>query len=1041
MDIPQETSSSLASGQIIVALLAGLIMAFAFQILLANLGIAAGITALGYRPSTNTKEVPSSANLSSAIGLLAGLGILLTINTVVFAACFLASRLVGVSDSTVGATLGIFIWSTYFLILIWASSTAVSSVVGSIFNTATSGFRGIISAISTALSDEQTKQPTPVTEEKTVETIRQELRKTLNTADIKTSIQDYLESIEIPKLDSTAVQADLTNLLKDSQWQSLASSDLSNQLNRQSFVDLISDRTDLSKDDSEQLVSQLEASWQEVIKQNPEKKLEAELLKFIKEANTEELKFEQLTSKLEQLTASKPQPGSFRATSQSSLLPSTSNIDFKQLTRTLLTKVDLSDWDIERIWGQLQSFESQLTGQSSTQQFSSQPFSMIKVDVEDYVLNAYPWQFNSQKFKQEFIEVLYDQQAAPEEIQRQLEQLNRDDFVKWLTEREELSSTQVEKVANQLEDVRLEVLATVKTAFSQEQFQELKSRLKAQLYSLDQANLKVDELQQSFQQLLNELQLTPQESETHLRNFEPGTFSELLKEHSGLGEEEKEQLSHQLTQVCDRLLEERKNYPEVIQSSLEELWQKLEAYLLYTSLDKLDSTGIERKLQTLLEESSLKLNELQSELPQLHTATLEELLTRRKNLEEEQIKQLIEEMETTWQNLLSKSDSQTRSQEETISKTVGQYLQKVDWSELDPEGVKQDLVKLLDEPQGGMQALRRRISQLNWASVVEEFKQEQNLSEIQINQMLDGVRGVINQLRKNPRRWASRAKVQAKDLQNDLQDYLLLSEKQEFNPQSIKRDLQLLLNNTPSTWEDRDSSTQEKLRDRPLEGYPLRNRFSDLNQINLKETLSQRQDITELEANKITEQIESIGDQLLEQARSTQQQLQSLLENLLSTLRNYINSLKLPELDYEQIKNDLQKFWDSPQSQLSTLGNSLSSVLSQLPQSVWQDSTLTELRQQLSQITDNTINTLVESRQDISETVSTQLRELVEGAHDTMLQQADELEQAVQKQVEELKKQAEATRKAAAIAAWLLFSTALTSCISAAIAGALSVRW
>lgn len=1032
MDIPQETSSSLASGQIIVALLAGLIMAFAFQILLANLGIAAGITALGYRSSTNSNKVQSSTNLGNTIGLLAGFGILLTINTVIFAACFIASRLVGVSDSTVGATLGIFIWSTYFLILIWASSAAVSSVVGLILSTATSGFRGIISAISAALSDEPTNQQTPLTEEKTVETIRHELRKTLDSADIKTSIQDYLEGIELPKLDSTAVQADLTNLLKDSQWQSLASSDLSNQVNRQTFVDLINDRTDLSKRDSEQLVDQLEASWQEVTKHNPEKKLETELLKFIKEANPEELKFEQLTRKLEQLTAYKPQPESFSTTSKSSLLPSFPSLDFKQLTRTLLTKVDLSDWDIERIWGQLQSFESQFTGQSSAQQFSSQPFSLIKIDVEDYLLNAYPWHLNSQKFNQEFKEVLYDQEAAPEEITRQLEQLNRDIFVSLLAERDDLTTTQVEEIANQLEEVLAEVLATVKMAFLQEQFQELKSRLKHQLHSLDKANLNEDTLQQTFQKLLEELQLDTEETETHLRHFEQCTFSELLEELSDLTEEEREQLSHQLTQVCDRILEGSKNEPKITQSALEELWQKLEAYLRYTSLDKLDSSGIERKLQTLLEESPLKPHELQSELPQLHPKALEDLLKRRKGLEEEQIEQLIEEMKTTWQNLLSESDfQQVEEQEETISKTVGQYLQKIDWSELDPEGIKQDLIRLLDEPQGGMQALRKRLSQLNWASVIEEFKQGQNLSELEINQILDGVRGVMNNLRKTPRRWASRSKTRARDWQSDIQDYLLLNQKQEFNPQSIKRDLQLLLKNSPSTGEYEGSSTQEK----------LRNRFSELDQINLKETLFQRKDVTELEASQIAEQIESIGDQLLEQARITQQQVQSLSEKLLSTLRNYINALKLPELDYEQIKHDLQKLSDSPQNQLSSLGNSLSSALSQLPQSVWQDSTLKELRQHLSQISDNTIDTLLKSRQDISETVSTQLRELVEGARDTMLKQVDELEQAFQEQVEEVKQQAEATRKAAAIAAWLLFSIALTSCISAAIAGALSVRW
>jgi hypothetical protein len=66
--------------------------------------------------------------------------------------------------------------------------------------------------------------------------------------------------------------------------------------------------------------------------------------------------------------------------------------------------------------------------------------------------------------------------------------------------------------------------------------------------------------------------------------------------------------------------------------------------------------------------------------------------------------------------------------------------------------------------------------------------------------------------------------------------------------------------------------------------------------------LSQREDISEEEANRIVDNIESVRHQFVEQAQAVQRQMQSVIDGVFSKIRNYLNSLDRPELNYEGIK-------------------------------------------------------------------------------------------------------------------------------------------
>jgi len=125
------------SSAVIAALIVGLLLAFACQLLLAGLGVALGLTLWGrsltsgaetsgaevravdnHAPEASTSdstvehpvsdsaaaaEESSAAGLSPGrVGLVVGLGLLLTINGVVFVACYLAVRFCDPDESMPG---------------------------------------------------------------------------------------------------------------------------------------------------------------------------------------------------------------------------------------------------------------------------------------------------------------------------------------------------------------------------------------------------------------------------------------------------------------------------------------------------------------------------------------------------------------------------------------------------------------------------------------------------------------------------------------------------------------------------------------------------------------------------------------------------------------------------------------------------------------------------------------------------------------------------------------------------------------------------
>ncbi|PMB03735.1 hypothetical protein CEN49_22445 [Fischerella thermalis CCMEE 5273] len=1009
---PAQASVAFSGPRFFTALISGVILAFAFQLVLTNLSVAAGISYLGRPSDANSDhgEVSSLGGTIRKIGTAVGIWTLITVTIALAIACFLAVRMSLVIFSPgLGAILGLVIWGAYFLLLVWVSSTTVGSLVGNVVNSATSGFQAIMGTATAALGAKAVNQQVVATAEAAAAAVRRELGSAIDPTSVREKVEDYLEMVRPPELDLTRIRGDFERLLSDPQIRDIAKSGDIRSIDRQKFIDLVSSRTDLSKRDANRIADTLYSVWQQVVGQTQPQDQMAELVNYLKslqpgQANTDELnrKLDQLIAEMrsakdaDQKTAQQTTPGPIQQTLQQGITA---------LTGIVLGRTDLSDLDVEKILGALTTAKDKVTEKADQLGLPTpkQPYSPIRADVENYLLNTYVWQLSQERIAQDFRDVIYDPAADPGTVRRELEQLSRSDFANILQQRGLLTQAEIQRIADQLEAVRQNVLVTVTAEEEREIVQDLQRRVESYLLVTPKSELTPEGIEQNFKPLLQDSDADYETLSRRLALLDRQELREILLERNDINPEEADTILNELEKQRDRVLVESKGLADQAKYQAETLWLNLESYLRNTGKEELNPNAIRAELQRLLQDPQAGIAALRARLSRFDRDTLVKLLSQRQDLSEDQVNQILSTVEESWHSVRHAPQAvvdKAKQQYDSVTTTIADYLRNTGKEELNPEGIQRDLNRLLQNPKEGAIALRRRLSQLDRDTLVKLLSQRQDLSEEQVNQVIDSVQDTIRNIVRYPRRLATRAQQRVETFQTYLEEYLRRSGKDELNPEGIKRDLYLLLHDPRVGMES------------------LSDRLAQFDRSTIITLLKLREDLRDDEAARIADTIISVRDSFVEQVRAIQRRIQDAIDSIFERIRYYLNSLERPELNYDGIKRDVRTLFDDPQAGFEAL------------------------RDRLSSFNRDTLVAVMSSREDISEEDANRIIDQVERARQTVLQRAERLQQEAQRRLEEVKhqaqKQAEETRKAAASAAWWLFATALVSAIFSAIAGAVA---
>jgi hypothetical protein len=908
-----------SGSQLVVGLLAGIMMAFAFQLLLTNLSVAL-VASPGDTPiDIDSDDDDSLMDTVRGIETKVGVGVLVTATIALFAASYLAVKFSLVNDAFIGALVGVTIWATYFTVLVWLGSNAIGSLLGSIVSMATSGIQGLMGTATGAIGATVAKNQAVSTAEEITAAVRRELTAGFDPNSIQKTLQSSLSGLKLPDLDLDKISAQFEKIIKESDFTDLTDSDLLKNVDRQTFVNLVGSRTDLSKQDINKIADKLESTWKQLSRKGGKTDIPTQLLDLLKSVNPEDLNPDELTGKLQAIVKGT----SLGDGNGGSLAERALEVGLSALVSKVVQNANLSDLDVEKVATQVNKVKTAVLSTSGgkteqqppTPAEESKPFSVIQADLQDYLLSSPAWKLSQANVKQEFKDVVYDPQADPAAIRQQLEPIDRNYFVQTLSMRDDLQPDSIENLATYFDEARSEVLDSTRVPDS------------ASVPALD------------------------------------------------------------------------------LQTQAQELRGKVAAYLRDTNQEELNPDGIERDLKVLFEDPKAGIDALKDRLSQFDRDTLVQLLSQRQDIDEEQVNKIIDRIESVRQSALEaprQLTEQTKAQYEKTTAAIAEYLRNTNLEELDPDGIKHDLQTLLDDPKAGAGALRDRLSQVDRETLVKLLAQQDNLTEEQVNKAVDQLQSAITSIVKAPRRLASRAKQQAVDFEANLENYLRNTNKEELNPDSIKRDLELLLKD-------------------PRAGFnSLGDRVSQFDRSTFVALLSQREDISEEEANRIAEQVESSYKSLVEQFQKIQQLAQSAIDSLFAKVRDYLDSLDRPELNYEGIQADFSKLFDDPQAGFEALG------------------------ERLGQFDRDTLIAVLSSREDISTADAERIVTKIEETRDSVLHRAQAVQQEVKKRYKAIKRQAQQqaieTQKVAAGAAWWLFGTAVTSLAASAAAGTIAVN-
>ena len=1009
LEAVQDASFMFNGPQFFAALLAGVVLAFAFQLLFTNLGVAAGISMAGGSSDSNSDD-ENSGGLGSTvkkISMVVGIGTLISVTLALFIASLLAVKLGLFVAPLSGAIVGLVIWAAFFALMMLFSSRAIGSLLGSVANSATSGMQAILGTATAALGAGAASKQVVNTAEAAAAAVRKELGMAIDPVSMRENVEELLQSVKPAGIDVNQIARDFEQLLDDENLQEIIDSDSISSVDRNTFLQLISDRSDLSKRDAERIATKLESVWNKTTnKLTPAGNPINALADYLKTATKEQLTGTDLGEKIDSLIG---EIGKNRKSQSSNpIMKAATSFGASSLANIVMGRADLSDFDVDNIIQQLQKIQGQLTEQ--TDKVASQvgikesTENTIEKDIRHYLFNAYPWQLKQKNLDREFRNLIYDPAADPQAVASDLKQINRADFVDILKQKGMLSQLQIRHTANWLEAIRLEVLATAEAAQARERSIELMMEVEEYLTTTPEHRFTPEKIQLEFKPILEDFDASYEQLSNRLAVLDRPTLERMLELRGDMDAVQISAIVGELELTRNRVLEEAQKDLGKAKAVAERQWLQIQSYLRDTGKGELNPDGIKRELELMLNNPQAGSSALRERLARFDRDTLVQLLSQRQDLSEAQIQDTIDTVEGVWMrvaNAPQKLAAKAQEQYDQATSAIADYLRRTGKPELNPRGIQRDLTLLLDNPKLGSKAIRQRLAAMDRDTLVQLLAQRRDLSEEDVNNIINDVQSTLRSIAKAPRRAAIRTQEKVQDFQSAIADYLRSTDRTELNPAGIKRDVELLLNDPRAGAES------------------LQERLTKFDRDTLVALLTQRGDISEDDVNQVVDQILAVRDNALAQLQIVQDKIKSAIDRILAKIKAYLNSLDRPELAYEGIKRDINVLFDDPQAGFQAL------------------------KDRFSQIDRDTLVAVMSSRDDISPADADRLISQVERTRDRTLQRAERIQTEAAMRLENAKKQAakqvEETRKAAAAASWWLFITALVSAIASAGAGALGV--
>ncbi len=473
-------------GNFFVAVIAGILLAFAFQFLLTNLAVAAGITAVGdIRPDDDDNSSSSSGTSVTAMKISNGLGIfvMLTMTISVFFATLIAVKLSLISSNIVGFSLGLVIWSGYLLLGLYLDSKLVSSAAGMLFSavkgTLTTGAETLGSTFSSSPKSQMKSVATEA-----VKAIHDEIRQEYDLSEFQQKMDEYVNKLQPQKIDMNNLHHHFADLLNDLEIKEKYTPD-DLEAYRHLFVELADKQSGFTENEKRKMKN----SFQEAIEvfkkegsrmdkaaaafdkispgdESQGREYRQKIEQYLQQTGREEIQPETLKNDLNRiLNNPKAAPEVIQARASmidrstlKAVLSSRQGID-EQKAEEYLNKA-------EELLNQIKSKASALKGQSEVKvaenrERISDRMNQMKEQRSRAEQAISQWfnrmnqpELNYDRLKYDVQQMMDDPKATPEILKSRLNKMDRDSLIALMSNNKRISREQAERAVSKVEEAR-----------------------------------------------------------------------------------------------------------------------------------------------------------------------------------------------------------------------------------------------------------------------------------------------------------------------------------------------------------------------------------------------------------------------------------------------------------------------------------------------------------------------------------------------------------------------------------------------------------
>lgn len=268
-------------------------------------------------------------------------------------------------------------------------------------------------------------------------------------------------------------------------------------------------------------------------------------------------------------------------------------------------------------------------------------------------------------------------------------------------------------------------------------------------------------VKQEFRDVIYDAAANPRLIRQELEQIDRDYFVQELSLRNDFTPEARQDLASYLEEIRTEVFSTVQTAEE--QGKRQDLRNRVENYLRSTRKAKLNPEAISQDFKTLLEDSEADLDTLGERLGQFDRSTLENILSQRDDISGEEASQIVNQLEGNRDQVLSQAkelQDRIQAQGKELHQKLSDYLRNTNKEELNPEGIQGEIKILFEDPEAGLIALRKWLSQFDRDTLVQLLSQRQDLSEEQVNEVLDQIESVRNNILHAPSTLADKAKEQ-----------------------------------------------------------------------------------------------------------------------------------------------------------------------------------------------------------------------------------------------------------------------------------------